>query len=91
MDAQLAFADHGGTGPFWFTTPNGGIEPGSRVTASICELDANGNPQTGAAVMTVQNVVPLNSEIAFHVSIMQDAVNPWPNPLNFRVSYMFVT
>ncbi|MFG2112320.1 hypothetical protein ACGFRB_06740 [Streptomyces sp. NPDC048718] len=91
MDTQLGFADHAGTGPFWINLQNGGIEPGSRVTASICELDANGNPKTGDAIMSIQNVVPLNGQVAFHVAIMRDAVNPWPGNLPFRVSFAFVT
>ncbi|MBT2385449.1 hypothetical protein [Streptomyces sp. ISL-11] len=54
----------------------------SSIVASICELDANGNPFVGSARMTVHNVAALDGRYDVWVNI------EWPSNLTYRLTVL---
>ncbi|MFD8754064.1 hypothetical protein ACFV0O_24240 [Kitasatospora sp. NPDC059577] len=80
-------ADSTGRGEFWQNFNESNANPAKGIVASICELGFEGIPQAGDAVMTVHNVVPVNGQIAFRISIKRTDGSDWPNDLHYRVIY----
>ncbi|MFE6052512.1 hypothetical protein ACFQ6N_17300 [Kitasatospora sp. NPDC056446] len=79
-----------GTGHFWVHVPDGQMTGHRALVASVCELNAQtGFPQPGDAVFTMHNAVPMPGEALFHISILRDAINPWPNPLHYRIFFHY--
>jgi hypothetical protein len=65
--------------------PNQALNENSQVWATATEVDATGDPISGGAHVTVQQVVPSNNNSVL-VRVWVDAV---PNQINVRVTLFF--
>lgn len=81
------FVDFRGSGPFAHTASLGTdkVNAFSQVAVSMTELDSEGNPFLGSAIMTVNNVVPrANGDI-----IVRGHIH-WESNLRVRLNYIIV-
>jgi hypothetical protein len=81
------FVDFSGSGPFAHRESLGTdqVNAFSQVAVSMTELDSDGNPFLGSAIMTVNNVVPrANGDI-----IVRGHIH-WESTLRVRLNYIIV-